>query len=526
MPAITLSPSFFKNELRAYTNWRSAFWRELFQNSVDAKASTIWIDFRESPTVDTDASNSGQIPDNTTSHGNPNNQTSIAKGYNITFEDDGPGMDRATLEETYFVVGETTKSANGDHTIGGFGRARIITCFAHRNFKIHTQNWLCHGSGTHYTIEQAQETYEGCQITVTIDPQLASMEAMEQALRAYLATCQLDTTVYIRGGRFKDWTYKNRLVGELPFGKIYLNKSKCSNGVLVRVNGVQMFTRYTASTWQIVLEITPNQSRETLTSNRDGLTADAANELDKFVGKIWVDPVSAIRHQYPKTVKTFGNTVYRVHHTPNPPRTPNPHHTPKDQAQPITDHNRDNSSESRSSPERPSTPDTQFYERNLTPGPSNGHTPTDNRSALNNTSPHTPCYVHVVDCATPELARAAKSFLPEHITGIRAKLLEKWTQKCARAASQLAKLEGKTFAFRTGFLFNEEDLARCTQEGSIYTLLLTPVDRQGLLRYKLTSKTDSGALQANAAHEVVHMVLDYHDERFAAKLTELVGHLM
>src|SRR3984893_9627450 len=136
MPAITLSPSFFKNELRAYSNWRIAFWRELFQNSVDAKASTVWINFDEA--------------ENENAGGNASN-TSTDRDLKITFEDDGPGMDRSTLEQTYFVVGETRKTGNGDTNIGGFGRARIITCFAHKNFEIHTQNWLCQGSGTQYT---------------------------------------------------------------------------------------------------------------------------------------------------------------------------------------------------------------------------------------------------------------------------------------------------------------------------------------------------------------------------------------
>lgn len=188
-------------------------------------------------------------------------------------------MDRPTLEQTYFVVGETTK---GGGNIGGFGRARILTCFAHKSFKIHTQDWICHGSGTQYTIDEAPETNKGCHITVTISPDLTSIEPMERALRAYLKTCQLETKVYLRGIRFKDWTYKNRLVGELPFGKIYLNKSKCCDGVLVRVNGVQMFTRCSASTWQVVLELNPEQSRQTLTSNRDGLAGDAADKLDRF----------------------------------------------------------------------------------------------------------------------------------------------------------------------------------------------------------------------------------------------------
>ena len=503
MPAITLSPAFFRNELRAYSNWRTAFWRELFQNSVDAKASTIWVDFEE---VDHEPSD----------HITPNGDAG-SKDLKITFEDDGPGMDRSTLEQTYFVVGETTKMGGGsDQNIGGFGRARIITCFAHKRFEIHTQSWLCHGSGTEYTIQKACEPQEGCDIKVTISPDLASMETMEYALRAYLKTCQLDTVTYIRGARFKEWTHKNRLVGQLPFGKIYLNKSKCSDGVLIRVNGVQMFTRYSAATWQIVLEIDAAQSRQILTSNRDGLTGDAADQLDRFIGRIWVNPASAIRSHYEKTIQIFGNTIYRVNavqEIANPEPT-----TASLEAHPFNERN-GNGRWEYSGTNRICGHDT-LYARDLTPQSGQLASP-----GPEPTAPPTPCYVHVLDCSTADVARASKNFLPTEISGIRLKLLQKWTDACAIAVTELSIMEGKSFTFRTGFIFSEEDLGGCT-DGPIHTLLLNPVTHDGRLKYKLTCKADLGAIQAIAAHEAIHLLESYHDERYAGKLTQLMGRIL
>jgi hypothetical protein len=46
----------------------------------------------------------------------------------VRFADDGTGMTRRTLEEVFFALGRTTK--DGEDSIGGFGRARIILCFA------------------------------------------------------------------------------------------------------------------------------------------------------------------------------------------------------------------------------------------------------------------------------------------------------------------------------------------------------------------------------------------------------------
>ena len=89
MPAVTFSPSFFRNELRAYTNWVQAFWRELIQNSVDASSDAIWINLEE---ID--------YPEPTGSSQNRSDLDLTRKKHlKITFEDDGPGMDRRTLEK-------------------------------------------------------------------------------------------------------------------------------------------------------------------------------------------------------------------------------------------------------------------------------------------------------------------------------------------------------------------------------------------------------------------------------------------
>jgi hypothetical protein len=63
MPTISLSSSFFMKELQAYSDWRTAFWRELLQNSVDANASKIHV---------------GLMPE--------------GEGCVVTFHDNGPGI--------------------------------------------------------------------------------------------------------------------------------------------------------------------------------------------------------------------------------------------------------------------------------------------------------------------------------------------------------------------------------------------------------------------------------------------------
>jgi hypothetical protein len=279
MATITLSPSFFIKELQAYSDWRSAFWRELVQNSVDAGASKIWITFQE--------------------------EAGLRR---VSFLDDAGGMDLNTLEHVYFVVGETSKT--GTDSIGGFGRAHILTCFAHRSWKIATKEWVCSGSGTQYEIAQSEKKQDGCLVQVVIG--LASMDEMEYALDCYLKTCQLACEVRVNGKHFKEWAHRNRLAGQLSFGRVFLNKSKARYSVLVRVNGVHMFSRYTQAAWQIVIEIYPDRNRRVLTSNRDGLTCAAARELDDFIGSVWVSPSSAVRCRQQRFREDGDVPVYRV----------------------------------------------------------------------------------------------------------------------------------------------------------------------------------------------------------------------
>jgi hypothetical protein len=210
MLTISLSASFFTKELHAYSDWRSAFWRELLQNAVDANASTIQITLR------------------------PQGEGCVA-----TIHDDGPGTTRETLEQVYFVVGETTKV--GGASIGGFGRARVLTCFGHASWKISTNQWRCAGSGTQYEISPMETRQEGCLIEVAIV--LATAAEMEGVLDLYLQSCQLGCEVWVNGALFNRWAHRNRIAGQLSFGKVFVNKSKARYSVLVRVNGVQMFSR-------------------------------------------------------------------------------------------------------------------------------------------------------------------------------------------------------------------------------------------------------------------------------------------
>src|SRR3546814_5023004 len=97
-----------------------SFWRELFQNSVDAGAKAI----RVSSSNEAGKGSFGRDP-------------SLENVVRIVFDDDGCGMDRDVLDDVYFAPGETTKK-DGEFT-GGYGRARLMTCFSQVRYGIRSE---------------------------------------------------------------------------------------------------------------------------------------------------------------------------------------------------------------------------------------------------------------------------------------------------------------------------------------------------------------------------------------------------
>ena len=117
MKSIAVPKSFFESERNhVYARWTAAFWRELLSNSVDAEASRIVIRTR----FDKD------------------------RNYVVDFIDNGTGMDRDTVENVYMCLGASTKG-EGSAGIGGFGRARLLTCFSHEAYRIRTRDIVVKG---------------------------------------------------------------------------------------------------------------------------------------------------------------------------------------------------------------------------------------------------------------------------------------------------------------------------------------------------------------------------------------------
>lgn len=269
---VKLGPKLFAKEKSMYRDWITSLARENIQNSVDAGA----------PNIDIKIEDDGNL-------------------LKVTFTDNGPGMDIETLENIYFVLGETTKT-NGN-TVGGFGVARMLTCFAQDHYTLRTRDISVIGCGAEWTPTTGLPYFRGVELVAWVDPQGVNLK---EKFENYLRRCHITATVTLNGTRWTEWTYRNKFERKLSFCRIFTNKSKQS-GVFVRVNGVQMFSPFCNAPFNVVVEIDQERSRQVLQANRDGLLSEFQQELESFVAELNINKQSALREKRSKST-TFKGT--------------------------------------------------------------------------------------------------------------------------------------------------------------------------------------------------------------------------
>jgi hypothetical protein len=258
MPTVTVPAEFFRAELRVYSDWREAFARELLQNATDAGATRIAASFED---VD--------------GHGR------------VRFADDGTGMTRRTLEEVFFALGRTTK--DGEDSIGGFGRARIILCFAQAGYTIRTGRLLVRGQGGDYTITEVAEHRRGCEFVIDLID--ADSSRVRTAMQSLLARCSLKVPTYIDGQRVWGRSMPDRATRVLrdaqdrPWARVYVDRGGYGQ-LAVRVHGLMMFRRWMHADDDVVVELIPARSREVLSASRDSLRDEYAEGIDRFVADL------------------------------------------------------------------------------------------------------------------------------------------------------------------------------------------------------------------------------------------------
>lgn len=489
---IKLGPAYFRKELHsAYSQWGQAFWRENIQNSVDAGCSIINVNL-------------------------------APKGDNLVvdFADNGCGMSREILDNVFFCLGETTKTTSA--TVGGFGRARIMTHFAQENYEILTQYNHVKGSGQAYGYLPKEGYTRGCRMIIETHPydKYRDRIDLEQELRNFLSDCQLPCDVFINGVKHTDWTYRRNIVRELTFGTVHVNKSavgKNDGGVLiVRVSGVCMYKTGIRPSVRVILEIDPTKSRDVLNSNRDSLQYKFQNELNDFITEINVETASALK---PK------QTEFR------PIRGTGSFVSYKKQVQECnlqqtsTNGSLINMAHSVLPPKvniLPETVQEETAEANNEPI----YLDEEARNKLFD-------ILMVVDHAAlnEQQKKVVNSYNPTNwkhngnafVGANKSKLLLIWKTICHHVVLDALEQFGMDRIYwGVGWNFGN-DAATHKKHDDIHFLTINPIDEKGNLKYSIRSKKDLFHLFMLACHEVTHIACKYHDEDFAASLTYLTA---
>ena len=316
MPSVSVPAEFFRGELRVYSDWRTAFARELIQNSLDAGATRIDIDITEQVR--------GTLRDDSIAAG-PAAVVAGGSGAQVRFVDDGSGMSRRTLEEVFFALGRTTKTDPGAGAIGGFGRARMILCFAQDAYRIRTRDQVVFGRGGDYTLTDAPTVglspVEGTEFVIdTID---TTPSELVSAFRRLIGTCALPVPVYLNGDLLSAPVPAGRARRVLrdPEGRAWASVYVASSnqaylpGQLVgamhgaahvRVAGLTMFTRWLPTADRICVELRPGRAREVLSASRDTLIGRFEAQLDEFVSQL----ASNRQHAFAPDAQPLAMTVY------------------------------------------------------------------------------------------------------------------------------------------------------------------------------------------------------------------------
>jgi hypothetical protein len=485
MPTVSIPPEFFRSELRLYRDWREAMVRELLQNSVDAGAEHISLEVE-----------------------------SVGGRCQVVITDDGQGMDRHTLEEVFFALGRTTKT--GPDTVGGFGRARVITCFAQERYEIRTGHLHVTGSGGDYHLGETVDVVPGCQFRITLIDN--NLEETLQAVRSTIARSTVGARVTLNGESLRVTTLPSRAVRILrdcdgkSWAKVYLLQDRVGE-LRVHVGGVPMFSRYLPGWDDVLVEIPTARGREVLAANRDQLAAGFSESLDRFVDNLTRNRRQALRDPATAIEECLTGDGFRLTEATNKTGVPL----------------------EAGSGEQGSRRETRIASSDA--ALAGGHGCTDatsgDESVVNGGGELLPTEAKPLGRANfylsvPNPGKGTAALLrqwdprrwDDNSAGGRRRLLAAWEEASAIAVEGLLEVHPELGAvpWATGWVLDSEIRAAHRRVETGHVLFLNPVRGR---RWSLGQHQDRRDILARALHEAAHIVCDGHDEEYAGILTEL-----
>lgn len=470
--SIKIGPHFFQQEKRNYSDWRTALIREIVQNAADSNSTWIKINI---------------IPGNSI----------FLNGTKITIEDDGSGMSRQVLENVFLSLGETTK--NSSSSVGGFGKARVLICFAQEKYTIKSFDYICTGSGAEYEIKKSPlRNRDGCLFEIETDN-----SNWEIITKEVLKKCSLSQTVYLNGERFSERIRQSKLIRSLSFADIYVNKS-ANPGVYVRSGGCWMFSKYSNIKAQVCVELHKETARDVLTANRDGLQYNQDNELQNFLNELAADTRSALadktRHFTKFVNKGVGFKSRPKGYTPNLIKT--------------------NLLELRAC-------NVQKEEMIKSAG---GNPVDEEFLPVYQTDPILSSMIILNESNDKKKIQLIKNFyMPEKWesrAATRYQLVRIWFTICQIVMDELSNYLKQEYTFGIGFNFSDENedneiFAMHMESAGIHYLMFNPINKDNLLKYSVNDVDDYFNLVVLACHEASHCAFTRHDESFSSLFTIL-----
>lgn len=498
MATVTVPSEFFRAELRVYADWREAFARELLQNALDARPSSIDIRF-----FDRDG------------HGW------------ICFSDDGTGMSRSVLEEVFFALGKTTKDT--PESIGGFGRARIIICFAQSSYEIRTGGLLVQGAGGEYSVGESSDHVRGCVFQIELVD--VDHTKVKRAFLDLLRGCDLPVPVRLDGPVVAGTPLPERATRVLRdeegrvWARVYVEPGKIGR-LLVRVRGLTMYSRWLPGSDDVTVELTPARSREVLSASRDRLVAGFADQVDAFVVDLSSNRRRALHSPgEPLDVRVGGGGFLRTGAAPEPPVE-----GAAPELAPGTEEGADLPAGGRQAHDEPANEAARRHMSEAATSESTAEAEPRNQGRGLRSTLDFDVYL-LADARDRRVRRLVKtwdpSFWDERVGRRRRALLYVWRAAVANALELLVRCrpEVSQVLWTVGWVFDAESCAVHKRVAEGHVLALNPADGAGQARYRVSRRADRRRISAIALHEAAHVAVEGHDESFAALLTQLCAEL-
>ena len=506
---VRIGADYYTLALKDYDDWQEKWWREAIQNAVDAGASNVACSVQPL---------GGQT----------------VTSYEVSCEDDGPGMDRETLLDRFLVLGGTTKRTG--ETTGGFGKAKELLILPWISWRIESRDLDVKGTGGAYEIRSARPK-AGTKLTVVMP---ADNPTSAAAAWAFIGKCYLPRARFTVDGETARASLSPGEVLREFEGKAALSQNKrgtFEGSMLIRANGLYMFGRRVPQEVKgtLIVELL-RPSVELLTANRDGFREKSLGwAMEEFAGELGADVRSALKKKKGLIRERFqGTGKFRGV-------------SPKEAAGQIAEALADAVGGKRAGV-RLTADGAQRVLGALGQMAPAGDSPEtseagvdlriDDQLALAMLGGLALRGQHQAESIAKQLAwqpdfflvneiegwHVPKKFRPEAMTPTIAKLARLWAELCRFVLVQL----GSSAEYGVGFIFSDSAMAAQLAEQNEEWFLLNPFRKPGDTAGPMWSVSDDADLMwlyASAVHEVTHLAdgVRYHSESFASAMTRNVA---